>query len=99
MLDKFEGPTCCLYKLLAFGKISFQFLQLTFDLGPLDYHPPQIVRHKLTMRFIIPENVKSLASAVQILRLHKLKIFVYSTFDSKSRDVNTIIAHIFVTHI
>ena len=47
-------------KLLGFDKLHF----LTFDLYPVDRHIPKVVRHKFTLRFIIPEKFKSLASVV-----------------------------------
>ena len=48
-------------KLSGFGKFGF----LTFDLLPDDHHPSKVVRHKFPIRSTIPENIKSLASAVQ----------------------------------
>ena len=50
-------------ELLGFDKFRF----LTFDLHLLDHHPPKAVTNKFTLRSTIPENFKSLASAVQKL--------------------------------
>ena len=89
-----------IHKLLAFDQIFYHFSWMTFDLEPVDSHPSKVVRHKFTWRLIIPENFKSLASAVQSLRLHKsLLRFVDLTFDPKWRHKQIINLHIFVPHI
>ena len=55
-------------KLLAFDKFRF----LTFNM--LTATPPKVIRHKFPLRSSIPENFKSLASAVQRLRLQKIGV-------------------------
>ena len=63
ILDKFEGPTCFHSQVIGVWKDLFS--NFLFDLYDLDCHPPKFVRREFTLRFIIPENFKSLASAVQ----------------------------------